>query len=51
MLRKSQIDAPGALHHIIVRVIERRKVFGNDTDCKNFLDLIGGIITKTQTGC
>jgi putative transposase len=27
MPRKSRIDAPGALHHIIVRGIERRKLF------------------------
>jgi len=27
MLRKSRIDAPGALHHIICRGIERRKIF------------------------
>jgi hypothetical protein len=27
MLRKARIDAPGALHHVIVRGIERRKIF------------------------
>ena len=27
MPRKARIDAPGALHHIIVRGIERRKIF------------------------
>jgi len=27
MPRKARIDAPGALHHIIVRGIERRKLF------------------------
>jgi len=27
MPRKARIDAPGALHHIIVRGIERRKFF------------------------
>jgi len=32
MPRKSRIAAPGALHHIIVRGIERRKVFLDDTD-------------------
>jgi REP element-mobilizing transposase RayT len=30
MLRQSRIDAPGALHHIIVRSIERRKIFLDD---------------------
>ena len=28
MPRKARIDAAGALHHIIVRGIERRKIFG-----------------------
>jgi len=27
MPRKARIDAPGALHHIIIRGIERRKIF------------------------
>nr|CBX29705.1 unknown protein [uncultured Desulfobacterium sp.] len=27
MPRKARIDAAGALHHIIVRGIERRKIF------------------------
>jgi putative transposase len=51
MPRKSRIDAAGALHHIIVRGIERRKLFADDTDRNNFLDRIGGIIAETNTGC
>ena len=51
MPRKSRIDAPGALHHIIVRGIERRKLFTDDTDRNNFLDRIGGILTETHTSC
>jgi len=41
MPRKARIDAPGALHHIIVRGIERRKIFINDSDRNNFLDRLG----------
>ena len=51
MPRKSRIDAPGAVHHIIVRGIERQKLFVDDNDRKNFLDRIGGIITDTKTSC
>ena len=29
MLRKSRIDAPGALHHVIARGIEKRRIFGH----------------------
>ena len=36
MPRKACIDAPGALHHIIVRGIERRKIFYDDDDLDNF---------------
>ena len=44
MPRKSRIDAPGAMHHIIARGIERCKIFRDDADCNNFLDRLGGII-------
>ena len=51
MPRKSRIDAPGSLHHIIVRGIERRKLFSDDMDRNNFLDRLGGIIAETNTTC
>ena len=35
MLRRSRIDASGALHHIIVRGIERKTIFKNDADRDN----------------
>ena len=41
MPRKARIDAPGALHHVIIRGIERRKVFRSDYDRKNFLNRLG----------
>jgi putative transposase len=51
MPRKARIDAPGALHHIIVRGIERRKIFYDDTDRENFLDRLGTILSDTRTPC
>lgn len=51
MPRKARIDAPGALHHIIVRGIERRKIFYDDNDRDNFLDRLGNILTDTKTSC
>jgi hypothetical protein len=44
MPRKSRIDASGALHHIIVRGIERHKIFSDDADRNNFIDRVG--VTK-----
>ena len=51
MPRKSRIDAPGALHHIIVRGIEGSDIFKNDGDRFNFLDRLGTIIKETSTRC
>jgi putative transposase len=38
MPRRARIDAPGALHHIIVRGIERRKFFREDFDLRRVLE-------------
>jgi len=51
MLRKVRIDAPGALHHIIVRGIESRKIFYDDRDRDNFLERLGVVLTETSTPC
>ncbi len=51
MPRKARIDAPGALHHVIVRGIERRRIFYDDDDRDNFLDRFGMILTDTKTLC
>ncbi len=51
MPRKARIDAPGALHHIIVRGINRRKIFFDDPDRDDFLDRLGGILSDSQTPC
>jgi putative transposase len=51
MPRQARIDAPGALHHIIVRGIERRKIFNDDKDRYDFLSRLGDILEQSQTGC
>lgn len=51
MPRRSRIDAPGALHHIIGRGIERTKIFEDDTDQNNFLERLGTILRETRTPC
>ena len=51
MPRKARIDAPGALHHIIVRGIERRKIFIDDEDREDFLQRLGSKLPKTGTAC
>ena len=51
MPRKARIDAPGALHHIIVRGIERRRVFSDDQDRDNLIERLGDIVIETKTFC
>jgi putative transposase len=51
MPRRSRIDAPGALHHIIARGIEKRKIFRDDSDRNNFLERLGEIVEDTKTPC
>jgi putative transposase len=51
MPRLARLDAPGVLHHIIIRGIERGKLFRNDQDKDNFIDRLASILTATQTAC
>lgn len=51
MPRKARIDAPGAVHHIMARGIERRKIFRKDADRDDFLSRLDLILTETQTPC
>ncbi|MDP3030325.1 MAG: hypothetical protein Q8O04_12730 [Deltaproteobacteria bacterium] len=37
MPRLARLDAPGVLHHIMIRGIGRRKIFRNDEDREDFL--------------
>ena len=51
MPRKARIDAPGALHHIIVRGIDRCRIFRDNRDRNKFLERLGDILTDTDTPC
>jgi hypothetical protein len=51
MPRKARIDAPGAVHHIMARGIERRKIFRNDDDRNEFLERLEFILSETHTPC
>ncbi len=51
MPRRSRIDAPGALHHIIVRGIERSKIFRNEDDRQDLLRRLSGVLVETATRC
>ncbi|MCU0564557.1 MAG: transposase, partial [Desulfobacterales bacterium] len=45
MLRTARIDAPGVLHHVICRGIERREVFLDDADRADFVQRLAALAT------
>ncbi len=51
MPRKSRIDAPGALQHVIARGINRRAIFLDDTDRYRFMERLGGLLEEYRTAC
>ena len=46
MPRQARIDAPGCLHHVICRGIERRDIFRDDTDRDRFLEHLGKLAAE-----
>jgi REP element-mobilizing transposase RayT len=51
MPRKSRLDIPGLLQHVIVRGIERKKIFTNDDDCVMFVNRFSSLLEETDTDC
>jgi putative transposase len=51
MLRLARLDVPGVLHHIMIRGIERRKIFLNNKDCQDFLERLSKLLPETKTAC
>lgn len=51
MPRSARLDAPGVMHHIMVRGIERRKIFLDDKDREDFLSRMERLLPATKTSC
>jgi putative transposase len=51
MPRRARIDGTGAIHHIIVRGIEKRKIFKDDEDREFFIRRLTLILDETKTAC
>ena len=49
MPRGARLDAPGTLHHVIIRGIERRQIVDDDNDRENFVSRLGEIAVDTGT--
>ena len=51
MPRLARLDAAGVLHHLMIRGIERGKIFWDDQDREDFLDRLSRILPETDTPC
>ena len=49
MPRGARLDAPGTLHHVMVRGIEKRKIVNDVADRKNFVNRLGKLSAGTKT--
>jgi len=49
MPRQARLDAPGTLHHVIVRGIEKQLIFDDDQDRKKFVFKLGKLVRDTGT--
>ena len=47
----ARLDAPGVLHHIMIRGIERRKIFRNNKDRDDLLERLSVLLPETNTSC
>jgi putative transposase len=43
------LDAPGTLHHVIIRGIEKRRIVNDVADRKNFVRRLKELSTATNT--
>jgi REP element-mobilizing transposase RayT len=51
MPRLACLDASSVLYHVIIRGIERKKVFRDKVDQNNFIDRMSRLIPEMQTAC
>ena len=49
MPRQARLDVPGALHHIMVRGINRSVIFEDDQDRSRFLERLEQKAVETQS--
>ncbi len=47
--RQARLDAPGTLHHVIVRGTEKRRIVDDEKDRQNFVKRLGDLAKETQT--
>jgi len=51
MPRTARLDTPGLLHHIMIRGMERRKIFNDDEDREDLIERLSVLLPETRTQC
>jgi hypothetical protein len=51
MPRIARLDTPGLLHHVMIRGIERRKIFNDDKDRENLIERLSTLLPESKTQC
>ncbi|KRT64909.1 MAG: putative transposase [Candidatus Dadabacteria bacterium CSP1-2] len=51
MARPLRIEYPGAIYHITTRGSARQPIFGDDEDCKAFLELMELVVRRYKWLC
>ncbi len=49
MPRHARLDAPGTLHHVMIRGIEKSPIFKDDQDRQEFTSRMGRLAQETGT--
>ena len=49
MPRQARLDAPGTLHHVIIRGIEKKNIVKNQYDRRDFVERLDYLATETET--
>jgi len=49
--RQARLDAPGVLHHVIIRGIERRNVFRDDDDRDDLIERLSLLLPECRITC
>ena len=51
MPRTARLDAPGVVHHVMIRGIECRKIFRNNKDREDFIERLDILCPETEINC
>jgi len=51
MPRQARLDAPGVLHYVIIRGVERRNIFKDDEDRDDLIERLSLLLPETRITC